>query len=297
MNKIQSLLRVIITLMVLAIAAVLGERLWNHYMHAPWTRDGRVQADVINVSADVSGQVVEVLVKDNQLVHKGDLLFKVDPERYRIALLQAEALMQSRRADMQQKQRSAERRSKVDDLIVSNEVADSQSQTAIAVLQEAAQQVATARLNLGRTEIRATVDGYVTNLRVHPGDYAQVGRPQLAIVDKDSFWVYGYFEETKIPALRENEPVQITLMSGAQTLPGHIESISRAIADRDNTTTPELLANVNPTFSWVRLAQRIPVRIHIDKVPDNVLLSAGMTCTVIVKPQAGKDKLTASARL
>jgi RND family efflux transporter MFP subunit len=289
MNKIQSLLRVVITLIVLAFAVLLGERLWNHYMHSPWTRDGRVQADVINVSADVSGQVIDVAVKDNQLVHKGDLLFRVDPERYRIALSQAEALQQSRRADMQQKQRSAERRSKVDDLIVSNEVrevADSQSQAAGAQFQEAAQQVAAAKLNLARTEIRATVDGYVTNLRVHPGDYAQVGRPQLAIVDKDSFWVYGYFEETKIPTLHENDSVQITLMSGTQTLSGHIESISRAIADRDNTTTPELLANVNPTFSWVRLAQRIPVRIHIDKLPDNVLLSAGMTCTVIVKPQA-----------
>jgi len=287
MSKIQTLIRVLITLTVLGLAALLGTRLWNHYMHQPWTRDGRVQADIINVSADVAGHVVEVLVKDNQLVHKGDLLIKIDPERYRIALLQAEAALQARRADLAQKQRSAERRAKVDDLVISNEVremADTQSQTAAALVQEAQQQVATAKLNLARTNVTAPVDGYVTNLLVHPGDYAQAGRPELAVVDKDSFWIYGYFEETKIPTLHEHDPVAITLMSGTQKLQGHIESISRAIADRDNTTTPELLANVNPTFAWVRLAQRIPVRIHIDKVPENVLLSAGMTCTVIVTP-------------
>jgi RND family efflux transporter MFP subunit len=287
MMKIQNLLRVLITLLVLGAAAVLGNRLWTHYMDAPWTRDGRVQADIVNVSADVSGPVVLVSVKDNQLVHKGDLLFKIDPERYRIALAQAEAVLQSRHADLSQKKRSAERRSKVDDLIVSNEVrevADAQSQTAAALYEEAQEQVATARLNLARTEVYAPVDGYVTNLLVHAGDYAQVGRPQLAVVDRDSFWIYGYFEETKIQTLHENDPVRITLMSGTQNLQGHIESISRAIADRDNTISPQLLANVNPTFSWVRLAQRIPVRIHIDKLPDNVLLSAGMTCTVIVNP-------------
>lgn len=287
MMKIQYLLRVLITLIVLGAAAVLSNRLWTHYMHAPWTRDGRVQAEIINVSADVAGHVVEVFVKDNQLVHKGDLLIKIDPERYRIALAQAEAVLQSHHADLSQKQRSAERRSNVDDLVVSSEVremADTQSQTAAALYQEAQQQVAAAKLNLARTEVHAPVNGYVTNLLVHPGDYAQVGRPQLAVVDKDSFWIYGYFEETKIPALHANDPVRITLMSGTQTLQGHVESISRAIADRDNTTTPELLANVNPTFSWVRLAQRIPVRIRIDKAPDNVLLSAGMTCTVIVNP-------------
>lgn len=284
MNKIQTLLRILLTLIVLAAAAFLGNRLWNHYMHAPWTRDGRVQANIINVTADVSGQVVEVLVKDNALVHKNDLLLRIDPERYRIALLQAQAVVQARRFELGQKQRSAERRSKVDDLVISNEVrelADTQSQTASAAVQEALQQVATARLNLARTEVRATVDGYVTNLLVHPGDYAQVGRAQMALVDKDSFYIYGYFEETKIQKLHANDAVSIILMSGDEPLQGHIESVSRAIADRDNTTTPELLANVNPTFSWVRLAQRIPVRIHIDKVPQNVLLSAGMTCTVI----------------
>ncbi|TDK63752.1 efflux RND transporter periplasmic adaptor subunit [Sapientia aquatica] len=284
MKIIQNLLRVLITLLVLAAAFYLGDRLWKHYMHAPWTRDGRVQANIINVSADVAGHVVEVLVKDNQLVHKGDVLIKIDDQRYRIALAQAEAVLQSRRTDMAQKKRSAERRSKVDDLVVSGEVrelADTQSQVAAALVQEAQQQVAIAKLNLERTEVRAPVDGYITNLLVHQGDYAQTGHPQLALVDKDSFYIFGYFEETKIPLLRNNDPVSITLMSGGQALQGHIESISRAIADRDNPTSAGMLANVNPTFSWVRLAQRIPVRIHIDNVPDNVLLSAGMTCTII----------------
>ncbi|MBV8666341.1 MAG: HlyD family secretion protein [Burkholderiaceae bacterium] len=283
--KLQNLLRFILTLTVLGIAALLGDRLWNHYMNEPWTRDGRVQADVINVSGDVSGQVAQVNVRDNQQVRKGDILFVVDQERYRIALAQANAVLLARRADFDQKQRSAVRRSKVDDLVVSSEVrelAGTQAQAAAASLEEAQEQVATAKLNLARTEVKAPVDGYVTNLRVHVGDYAQVGRPQLAVVDMNSFWVAGYFEETKIPELKQNAPVRITLMSGTQVLQGHVESIAHAIADRESTTTPDLLANVNPTFSWVRLAQRIPVRIHIDNVPPNVLLSAGMTCTVIL---------------
>lgn len=288
MKLLQNLLRVSITLIALGLAAFFGMRLWTYYVQAPWTRDGRMQAYIVSVAPDVSGLVAQVSVHDNQVVHKGDLLFRIDADRYRLALAQANAVLKSRVADLAQKRRSAARRAQVDDLVVSGEVrelADTQVRAATALYEEAQAQVATARLDIARSEIRAPVDGYVTNLRVQAGDYAMAGRSQLAVVDRNSFWVYGYFEETKIPLLHENDPVQIKLMSGAQVLQGHIDSIARAIADRDNATTPELLANVNPTFAWVRLAQRIPVRIHIDSVPDKLLLIAGMTCTVVVNPQ------------
>ena len=127
----------------------------------------------------------------------------------------------------------------------------------------------------------ATVDGYVTNLNVHPGDYARVGDPKMAVIDKDSFWVYGFFEETKLPHIRVGDTAELQMMSG-EVLKGHVESISRGIYDRDNPESRELVADVNPTFNWVRLAQRVPVRIHIDEIPDGFLLAAGTTCTVIV---------------
>ena len=129
------------------------------------------------------------------------------------------------------------------------------------------------------------VDGYITNLQVFQGDYAIAGQAKLAVVDSHSFWVYGYFEETKLPRVKVGNKADIKLMSGG-TLEGHVESISRGIYDRDNPQSRELLADVNPTFNWVRLAQRVPVRIHIDKVPDGMILSAGTTCTVVVKPGA-----------
>lgn len=287
--KISSIVKPVITLSVVAAAAYGGFHLWHHYMDSAWTRDGRIKAEVINVAPDVSGQVDQIDVVDNQAVHKGDVLFRIDSERFRIALAQAEAISAARRADRDQKQKSSARRAQVDDLVVSNEVRDaasSQASVAAAQYQEAEEAVKTAKLNLARTEIHSPVDGYIVNLKVHAGDYAQVGRPALAVVDRNSFWVSGYFEENKIPLLHINDKVKITLMGANDALDGHVESISRAVADRENATNPDLLANVNPAFSWVRLAQRIPVRIHLDNVPDSTLLSAGMSCTIVAHPKA-----------
>jgi len=149
--------------------------------------------------------------------------------------------------------------------------------------QQALADRSTAQLNLDRTVVRAPVNGFVTNLTLDVGQYASVGTKVMALIDSDSYRVTGYFEETKIPVVRQSGPVDIYLMSGGPPLRGHVESISRGITDRDNPAGPELLANANPTFEWVRLAQRIPVRIHIDQVPNGVLVSSGMTCTVVVK--------------
>jgi len=136
---------------------------------------------------------------------------------------------------------------------------------------------------LDRTVLRAPVNGFVTNLTLDVGQYASVGTKVMALIDSDSYRITGYFEETKIPAVKRSGHVDIYLMSGGPPLHGHVESISRGITDRDNPAGPQLLADANPTFEWVRLAQRIPVRIHIDDVPKGVLISSGMTCTVVVQ--------------
>ncbi|MFW3896328.1 efflux RND transporter periplasmic adaptor subunit [Pseudomonas bharatica] len=283
MKKFFSL---IATLLVLAAAVAIGRQLWINYMTTPWTRDGRVRADIINVAADVPGYVVDVPVKDNQLVKKGDVLMRIDPEHYEVAVRQAEALVASRKATWEMRKVNASRRADMDNLVISKENRDDASNianSALADYQQAQAQLAAAQLDLKRTTILATVDGYVTNLNVHRGDYARTGEAKMAVVDKDSFWVYGFFEETKLPHVRVGDHAELQMMSG-EVLQGHVESISRGIYDRDNPESRELIADVNPTFNWVRLAQRVPVRIHIDEVPEGFLLAAGTTCTVIVRP-------------
>ncbi|BBP74992.1 membrane protein [Pseudomonas sp. Ost2] len=283
MKKLFSL---IATLLVLALAIWIGRLLWVQYMESPWTRDGRVRADIINVAADVTGEVVDVPVRDNQRVNKGDLLMQIDPEHYRIAVKQAQSLVDSRKATWEMRKVNAHRRADLDNMVISKESRDDAGNLADAALadyQQAQAQLEAAQLNLARTQVRAAVDGYVTNLNVHRGDYARIGEAKMAVVDLNSFWVYGFFEETKLPHVQVGDLADMQLMSG-QVLKGHVESISRGIYDRDNPQSRELVADVNPTFNWVRLAQRVPVRIHIDEVPDGVLLAAGITCTVIVKP-------------
>lgn len=284
MKKFFSL---IATLLVLAAAVAIGRQLWVQYMNTPWTRDGRVRADIINVAADVPGYVVDVPVRDNQLVKKGDLLIQIDPEHYEVAVRQAQALVASRKATWEMRKVNAHRRADMDNLVISRENRDDASNianSALADYQQAQAQLAAAELDLQRTRILATVDGYVTNLNVHRGDYARTGEPKMAVVDKDSFWVYGFFEETKLPHVKVGDQADLQMMSG-EVLKGHVESISRGIYDRDNPESRELIADVNPTFNWVRLAQRVPVRIHIDEVPEGFLLAAGTTCTVVVKPR------------
>lgn len=292
--KIRYVFNFIITIAIVAAAALLGRALWEQYMNSPWTRDGKVRAEVINIASDVSGIVVRVAVRDNQLVHKGDLLLTVDPTRYRLALDQAKARLSGSKAIMTMREQEAERRAHLDGIAVSAENRDnarSQADSARAAYEEATVAVATAALNLRRTEVRAPVDGYITNMAVHPGDFATAGVAKLALIDKNSFWVYGYFEETKLHLLHQGDQVEIRLMGTPTPLPGHIESFSRGITDHDNPTGHELLSDVNPIFNWVRLAQRIPVRITIDRLPDNVPLAAGMTCTIVARPpvkQSGK---------
>jgi RND family efflux transporter MFP subunit len=283
---LRHLIGFIATALLLVLALAIGRSLWIHYMDEPWTRDGRVRAEIVNVAPDVSGAIVALPVADNVFVKKGQVLMKIDPAHYQVAVEQAEAAVAARRAEWQMRRADAARRADMDSLVVSKENrenATSAASSAEALYRQAVAALDAAKLNLARTTVVSPVDGYVTNLSVFRGDYANAGVPKLAIIDSHSFWVYGYFEETKLPRVKVGDHAEIRLMSGG-VLQGHVESISRGIYDRDNPQSRELVADVNPTFNWVRLAQRVPVRIHIDDVPPGLMLAAGMTCTVIVSP-------------
>ena len=290
----KAVLRIFLTLLLFGGGCLGAHALWDYYMYSPWTRDARVDADVVSIAPDVAGFVRDMRIKDNQFVQKGDVLFVVDQDRYKLALATAEQNVAARLAQMQMAERVAERRAKLTTLSTSQEERENAGFTAnaaAAAYGQAVADLATARLNLDRTVVYAPVNGFVTNLTLDLGQYASVGTRLLALIDSDSFRVEGYFEETKMPLLKTGLPVDIYLMSGGPKLGGHIESISRGITSTDGSNGPELLANVNPTFEWVRLAQRIPVRIHIDDVPEGTLISSGMTCTVTVTAPPGEGIL------
>jgi RND family efflux transporter MFP subunit len=281
--------RVLVTVSVVAVAVAAAWLLWRTYLESPWTRDGRVRADIVQVAPDVAGAVVEVRVKDNQEVRKGEVLLVVDPERYRLALARAEASLKGREAEMEERRGEEQRRTRLPSGVVSEEArgqAEAAFRAAQAAYAQADAELEAARLNLARTEVHAPVNGYVTNLQVEPGDYAVAGRPLLALVDGDSFHLTGYFEETKLARIREGDPVSIRLMGFSAPLAGHVESIARAVTDLQATSGSDLVASVSPTFAWVRLAQRIPVRIALDRVPPGVRLVSGMTATLAVTPEA-----------
>jgi RND family efflux transporter MFP subunit len=279
--------RALVTVVVVALAVSAGWLIWQNYFLTPWTRDGRVRANIVQIAPDVSGIVTEVLVKDNQAVKRGDVLLIIDPARYHLAVSQAEANVRGAASDLEQRQREFERRSQLTSSAISIETREQAAaavREATAAYDQAMVQLDTARLNLERSEMRSTVDGYMTNLLVQAGEYAQPGRAMVAVLDSNSFYVAAYFEETKLPEIHLGDRASIRLMSSATPVEGHVDSVAPAIADRENTVGGDLIANINPTFSWVRLAQRVPVRIMIDRLPDDVRLISGMTATVVVEP-------------
>jgi RND family efflux transporter MFP subunit len=294
MRNMTSIIRVLVTVIAVVIAAVAGWYLWRTYQESPWTRDGRVRANVVTVAPDVAGAVIDLRVKDNQEVKIGDVLFIIDPARYQLALQQAEAALAGAKSTSDQRQDELERREKLSPASITEEAlmqARSAALSARAAYDEAAAAVGVAKLNLARTEVRAPVNGHVTNLLVDRGDYATAGRAMLAIVDSDSFYIAGYFEETKLRYINIGDPVSVRLMGYDAPIQGHVQSVAHAITDRENLIGSDLIADVNPTFSWVRLAQRIPVRIAIDKVPDGITLSAGMTATIVVTEADGGSRI------
>jgi len=276
-------LPVFATLMALGLAVATGRAMWNIYMSAPWTRDGTVRTYVVALAPEVSGRIVELPVSDNQFVHKGDLLFVIDPTDYKIELELAEAAVKQALVSAQNAERQAQRRLKLSNLAVTIEEQQTFQANAVAAMAQYQQAVARrdlARVNLERTTIRSPTDGWVTNLLVRLGDYATLGHSAISIVDADSFWVDAYFEETNLASIHEGDPAEIKLMGYSKVVRGEVASVARAINVSNAQPDAQGLATVNPIFTWVRLAQRVPVRIKVTKIPEGVRLVAGMTATV-----------------
>jgi multidrug resistance efflux pump len=276
---------ILITLVTVAVAAAFGWAMWKAYMETPWTRDGVVRTYVVTMAPEVAGRIVELPVVDNQFVHKGDVLLVIDPTDYKIALKLAEAGVERAQATAQNAQTEAERRRKLTDLPVPKGEQQTYTGTAVAAQVQHRQAFATnigAQVNLERTQIRAPVNGWVTNLLARIGDYATVGRSVVSVVDADSFWVDAYFEETQLASIREGDPAKIKLMGYNQIIQGTVAGTARGITVSNARADEQGLATVNPIFTWVRLAQRVPVRIRIDYVPEGVRLVAGITATVQV---------------
>ena len=291
-DNIKSRIRVaplLITLGTVAVAAVLAWTTWQTYMGAPWTRDGTVRAYVVTMAPEVAGRIIKLPVADNQLVHKGDELFEIDPADYRIALEQAEAQAQRDGAALDYARANENRKASLaKEGWASTDIYQQTTSTlhqseGIVALDKAA--IAKAQLDLRRTVIRSPVNGYVTNLLARLGDYATVGQRLISVVDADSFWVDGYFEETSLGRIHDGDPTTVKLMGYSQLVRGHVDSVARGINVPNAQPNQAGLASVNPIFTWVRLAQRVPVRIHIDRVPDGVRLVAGMTASVQIDPQ------------
>lgn len=286
MNKIlKQIFPVMLTLASVILALLVLRHLWSYYMDAPWTRDAHVTADVIQVAPDVSGLVEEVRVTDNQAVKRGDVLFVIDQERYRIALEQARATLGERRTTVEQLRREIARDRSLEDLVAAEEaeVRRARLQSAEAGLATAQAAVDLAALELERTEVRSPQDGHVNDRTVRKGDYVTAGQPVMALLDTGSFRIDGYFEETRLQGVHPGQKVDIRLMGESQPLQGHVQSIAAGIEDRYRKDSSNLLPDVTPAFDWVRLAQRIPVRIHIDKVPEGINLIAGRTATVTIE--------------
>ncbi|MEO0032264.1 MAG: hypothetical protein RIS94_2022 [Pseudomonadota bacterium] len=295
----------------LVLAAIWGGlALLRYYQDDPWTRDGRIRADVVRVASDVSGLVTAVHFDHDQPVHRGDVLFEIDPARYRLALNDAETGVQRAAADLAAAQagvagaqatvaearREAARNRGLGDLVagettqqsdakaIEGEAAVAAASAAVAQararLEAAHSAVALARLNLSRTRVVAPVDGTLSDVALRVGNYVTAGSPVLALVDTGSLRVEGYFEETKLPSVKIGQRATIRVMGEDTPLHGHVYAIAAAIEDHDRTASSDLLPQINPSFSWVRLPQRVPVRIRLDNPPRNVALIAGRTASV-----------------
>lgn len=280
--------RALLTLSMASCAAVLSWHLWSFYMEAPWTRDARVRADIVRLAPDVSGPVAAVLVSDNAQVDKGMPLFRIDTDRFELAVREAEAQVQSTKAaadlariDFERYQLLASREAAS---LNERQHAESQMRQADAAHQSALVALDLAKLNLDRTIVRAPTSGKITNFALRAGNYVSAGNAVGVLIESEAVYVAGYFEETKLPRIHIGDRVKVDIMGEPQSVSGRVAGIAAGIEDRERSEPMGSLASVAPTFSWVRLAQRIPVRIELDTVPNTVRLIAGRTATVSVEP-------------
>lgn len=276
------------TLVVFAIAVVAALAIWHRYETRPWTRDGRVRADVVRVASDMGGLVTQVLVHDNQRVSAGQLLLVLDQPRFAATLEKADAAVRSAHATLALARRESARDNALGNLVASEtrERNAAKVDTELAALAQARAEQRVAQLNVQRTEVRATTDGIITNLDLHAGDYLQPGAQALALIDTRSLRIEGYFEETKLGCITEGDAAVARLMGDNHDVRGHVDTIAAGIADDQRSSTHNLLPAVAPTYTWVRLAQRIPVRIRIDDAPSDTRLIVGRTASVTITPSA-----------
>lgn len=295
----QRLMRFVFTVAVITAAVMAGVWLWRYYMYTPWTRDARVRADIVTITPDVSGWVENFNANDKRIVHKGDVLFTVDLARYELTLAQAQAAAEKARAAWDLSQHSAVRRSQLGQLAISQEARDSANLTAAeakAAYDAAQVAVSSAQLDVSRARYAAPFDGQIVNLQLHPGDYVTRGSAKISLIRDGSYYLTGYFEETKLAGIAVGDPVDIHLMASNRSVKGHVSAIGRGISNSNLTPGSDLLPNVSPSFTWVRLAQRIPVDVAFDEPPTDVALSAGMTATLHVHPerQAAHDSVSSA---
>jgi RND family efflux transporter MFP subunit len=280
------------TLLILVLAGLAALVIWDSYVTAPWTRDGSVRVQVASIAPQVSGQITEVRVVDNQYVHKGDVLYVIDPFDFQVALDTNKAQLRQKAADLQVKRVQAARRQHLSDLATTPE--EQQLYVGNAIQAEAAfdaaqQQIAQAEINLKRTQVRSPVNGYVTNLLMRVGDYAHAGTTNISVIDADSYWIDGYFEETKMAHVCVGDRAEAALMGYRDPIVGRVQTVTRGISVSNAAPSTQGLPNVDPVYTWVRLAQRVPVRIGITDVPAGVPLVSGMTATVTIRDAEARE--------
>lgn len=274
------------TVIVFAVALLAGWLMWNYYMQSPWTRDGKVRAEQVSITPQVSGTITRLDVADNQFVTAGSVLFTLDDAPLKIAVLNAQAQVAKARSDMSKAQNEAKRRQRLPQNYISAEDMDSANLNLAAA--KASEDVAEAvlsqaRWQLEQSTVRAPVDGWVTNLSTRVGNYATAGQPVFALIDSHSFYVLGYFEETKLHNISTGDKASIILYNGNSKLTGTVDSIGRAIFDQSIESQSDLIPDIKPNIPWVRLAQRVPVRIKLDAIPDGITLVSGTTCTISIR--------------
>ena len=288
----RSTLKIVATLLILTIAVFAALIIWDFYVASPWTRDGSVRVQVANVAPQVSEQITEIRIVDNQFVHRGDVLYVIDPFDFQLALDTKKAQRRQRAADVQVKRVQAERRAHLTDLATTPEEQQQYAGSAAqaqAAFDAAQAEVAQADINLQRTQVRSPVNGYVTNLLLRVGDYAIASTTNISVIDADSYWIDGYFEETKMAHICIGDRAEAKLMGYHDPIIGQVQTVTRGISVANAAPSTQGLPNVNPVYTWVRLAQRVPVRIRITHVPGGVPLVSGMTVTVTIRGAEARE--------
>ncbi|WGS63715.1 HlyD family secretion protein [Vibrio lentus] len=279
--------RYLITLLLFVAAGSVVYSYYQSYTSNPWTRDGQVSAYIVSITPRVTGQIIKIHVDDNSQVSKGDLLFEIDPSIYRAAYNKALATQKQALAllakakNEEQRAANLERRTPGAVPVLTLNNLSNAVETSSANVQVAKANVEEAHLNLEFTKVYAPTNGYITNFNLRVGSQVVANSPVVALIDEDSFWIEGYFKETDLVGVNPQDKAFVTLMMHNNVLlKGHIKSIGFGIAKQDGSTGNDLLPNVNPNFQWIRLAQRIPIKVKLDNVPEDLQLRVGMTASI-----------------